>query len=217
MTTTTQIAYLGEISIRTGLPHEGWAGGLRYDGARDDVRHVAPTVVEHEDLPVTVRAGWGDRIGGINGDELPVWTTPDAAGLEAAAKADGSVRVYRRAGGHAYDTDERPEWLPAFERVVLQIRAAAAHAEATRPDVAAVCAGWRAVLARLDAENEAHARQWAADAAAIARKFRRARVLLGEQTVPGKVCVRSTRGNLLGYADCWDGRWRGTVERLRAA
>lgn len=49
----------------------------------------------------------------------------------------------------------------------------------------------------------------------IARKFRRAHVDVGEQTVPGKCCVRSARGKLLGYADVWNGSWLGTVEVFR--
>jgi predicted ribosome-associated RNA-binding protein Tma20 len=205
-----QISYLGEI-ISDGTCHGGWSGGICYDGRKVESRRVEPTVVELPDLPVVVHAGWGDR--GRSADELPVYTDPDANCI--VAEANGRrVRVAKHAPYGLFDTDQSPAWLPSFIAAVAAIRAAAAAAELDRPEVATVCAGYRAVLRGIDEAHRAHEAQWQQDVVRIARKFRRATVAIGEQTVPGKVCVRSTRGRLLGYADCWDGRWLGTIERI---
>ena len=95
-----------------------------------------------------------------------------------------------------------------------QIAAAWLADLAARADVAAVVENYRAtVLDALDREYAEHHKRWEADRASIAAIFRRKWVEIGEQTVPGKCCVRSSRGKLLGYADVWDGKWLGTVER----
>lgn len=218
MHTSTKISYLGEVVASTGLRHRG---GTRQIGGRfacvDDygapikMRGVSPLTVEHEPLPVAVHCGWGDRVGGVGAPELPVWTDPDADGVAAQSGRTGEVRVTCR----GYATDLRPGWVDVFARVVAVLRAAHAADIRDRSDVAEVCGEYAGIIAGIEAEYAAHARRWDADVLHIARKFRRARVVVGEQTVPGKCVVRSTRGNALGYAHVWDGRWLGTVKVCR--
>jgi hypothetical protein len=183
---------------------------IHYLERAPDGSPIPPTVASHRSLPVVVHAGWGDRT--ASADDLPVWTEPDAALIKAEASR-GEIRYYHTVRpGERYETTDRPAWADDFATVVQDIRAAAAAAERERPDVQQACASWYAVLADIDRQYARHEAHWAASARGIAKRFRRSRVVLGEQTVPGKVCVRSTRGNLLGYANVWDGEWLGTVE-----
>lgn len=217
-----KINYLSEIDTTTGRVHQGWANGVRYDLGRAATRKVESVLVDiGDDLPVAVHVSWGDR------DEsyrLPVWTDADDNGISmctpeprrdnTGCEIDGDNGGDVRARNQGYATDALPPWADAFRAVVARIRAAAAEAEATRPDVAAACEDYREVVRQIDREHARHYAQWSLDVRRIARAFRRARVEVGEQTVPGKCCVRSSRGKLLGYANIWNGAWRGTVERL---
>jgi hypothetical protein len=210
--TIAKINYLEEIEIETGRVHNGWAGGVRYDMRRVSTRKIDPVIVECAELPVSLHVGWGDR---DDAEQLPVWTDSDASGIEMESNKDGCKAYLRQDAFARYPTDE-PMWADAFRAAVARIRIAAAEAEATRPEVAAACESYRGIVREIAREHEQHYAQWSLDVQRIARKFRRARVQVGEQTVPGKCCVRSSRGKLLGYANVWDGRWLGTVERLAA-
>lgn len=204
------IEYLSEIEVATGRLHDGWAGGRRRDMTTVDVARVAPTVVT-VDVPEgtpQIRTGWGDR---DFPDALPVWASADGVTVEVAA--DGSTRCRHEMSCWGYPL---PAWSAAVVEAAAVIRAAAAGAERTRPDVAAALGWYRELNHQLDREHEAHRARWAAWRQQIARKFRRAWVSVDEQTVPGKCCVRSSRGKLLGYADVWNGEWLGTVERIAA-
>ena len=206
MTTTTQINYLGT-TAPDGSAHGGWQD-------RRPSTPVASTVVQlPEPLPVEgLRVGWGDRE--RSAAELPIWTTPDADGIELSSGRDG-VRAYRRVNAHdRYQVERMPAWAPAFLAACEAVRAAAQQAEETRQEVATVCADYRRTLRQIDEQTARHYARWEQDVAAIARRFRRATVVVGEQTVPGKCIVRSTRGRTLGYAHVWDGRWTGRVERV---
>lgn len=202
----THVSYLGCVTP-TGEVHAGF-GDHRTSIA------VRPTEVEIGDLlPVVIRCGYGDQE--ATAAETPVWTEPDADGVMMEASR-GTVRSYHRVGVCERYEAAAPEWAPAFILAVTIIREAAAQAESTQADVAAVCASYRRILDSIAREHAAHYARWDLDATRIARAFRRKSVQIGEQTVPGKVCVRSSRGNLLGYANCWDGRWLGSVERRTA-
>jgi hypothetical protein len=209
---TTTISYLDHVRVDTGVVHTGGerqVGGnfmpVDADGHVVSTRLVEPTVVDMSGIDVpdgcVVRAGWGDRV--KRGETPPVWV----ARLEMTPWApepipSGTVPASKLPVGLLDASRERvaAAWLADI---------------ASRADVASVVEHYRSsVLDELDRQYADHAARWEADLAAIAKAFRRASVQVGEQTVPGKCCVRSTRGKLLGYADVWDGQWRGTVERL---
>jgi hypothetical protein len=209
----TTIQYLDSVRVDTGLAHTGaerQIGGafvpVDATGFPVEVRRVEPTTVDlgQIDLPsgCSVQVGWGDRV--KRGETPPVWI----ARLEMTPYADHPIPAV------LVPEDELPDGLLAAcrERVAA---AWLADIEA-RPDVASVVEHYRSsVLDALDRQYETHRRQWDEDVRAIAQKFRRKWVEVGEQTVPGKCVVRSSRGNTLGYADVWDGRWLGTVQRIR--
>lgn len=97
------------------------------------------------------------------------------------------------------------------EHIVAQIRAA--WASDTRPDAVLARADYARLLGQVR-ERTARARQKSVEQTkAIAKKFRRAHVVLGDQSTPGTVSARSTRGTLLGYVNMWNGVWDGSVRR----
>lgn len=204
-----EIHYLGAVVIETGEATSGHDG--RYENGhffpRRPTRGVEPTVFDL-DAPTGVQkvfAGWGDRV--RRGATPPVWVD----------MIDGS-RVERRG-------ESKGLWVCGYSSTDAALDDMLAHLEAlvaeawqadiaSRADVAAVVEWYRAtVFDALDVQYAEHQRQWERDRAQIARLFRRRRVEVGEQTVPGKCVVRSSRGNTLGYADVWDGKWLGTIER----
>ncbi|MCK9567511.1 hypothetical protein M0R72_01015 [Candidatus Pacearchaeota archaeon] len=204
--TTVKIHYLGEIETATGKAHDGWTGGFKYNGHRVDVRRVEPTTLELDICPFTkLSVGWGDR--GASAADLAIWGETANGSVEYSAKHGLCINGY-------FVKDSVLE-LRAME-IHSAIVAAAQLAEETRPNVSAVCAQYRSILKSIAEEHERHYAQWKSNLPKIARKFRRKKVLVGEQTVPGKCCVRSVRGNLLGYVDIWNGKWLETVERITA-
>jgi hypothetical protein len=199
-----QISYLGRTAT-DGTAHGGGSD-------RRPSTPVAPVIVDlHVTLPVAVHVGWGDR---AEPDRLAVWTDADADGLTMEASADETRAWRRHDASTRYPADAEPTWAEAFRAAVAAIRAAARSAEVERADVRTVCDAYRAILRTMDREPAAHRSQWERDVQAIARRFRRARVVVGEQTVPGLCIVRSTRGTPLGYAHVWGGRWQGRVTRV---
>jgi hypothetical protein len=103
-----------------------------------------------------------------------------------------------------------------LEAIQTAVEAAWERDITEREDVRAVVEGYRrTVLDALDREYAVHEQQWATWGRQIAQKFRRKTVSIGEQTVPGKCVVRASSGRVLGYADVWDGKWLGTVERAQ--
>lgn len=205
---TAIIRYLDSVCA-DGTPHGGWTD-------RRPKVSVPPTLVAlTRPLPVEVHVGWGDR---EVSPDLPVWTSPDSDGISMSMGAERAwssarVEIWRHVGSDRYPHDTIPEWSPAFLSAVTEIREAAAIAERDRPDVQVVCAGYRRILRQIDEEHARHYAQWERDVAAIARRFRRSSVQVGEQTVPGLCVVRSTRGRTLGYAVVQDGRWTGQIKR----
>ncbi len=206
-----EIRYLGHVVAETGQahdPNDGRHVAGRYVPRRP-TRRVEPAVIEVE-VPAeieTVQVSWGDRVprGGI----------PSIYGhLTGGETYEISEQHGLRLDGY-FDVEEGLGELAQSIRALWAALAEAWRQDvATRPDAAAVVEHYRAsVLDALDRQYAEHRRRWEVDAAAIAKRFRRARVVLGEQTVPGLVCVRSTRGNLLGYAECWDGQWLGRIRR----
>ena len=171
-----------------------------------------PTIVGvdvHPNTP-TIHVGWGDR---VTDAPLVVYTDPDVNGICVEIK-DVTKVWHQLRSGERYETEARPDWIASVERAAVEIRQAAQESEKTREDVRASCEDYRAIVRRFEAETEQHYARWKTSAKQIARKFRRKRVLLGEQTVPGLSCVRSTRNNLLGYAHIWNGVWQGTIQWL---
>jgi hypothetical protein len=205
---TVSISYLDAIEVDSGKPAKHGDG--RYVNGlfvpRVPTRAVEPTtltVAALDDRIATIEASWGDRV--ERGESPRVYgTLTDGAAYQIL---DGQLRV----GG--YDVED-VALLAAVLDAQRQVSAAWLAAIADRPDVAAVVEQYRVRLDALDRAEAEHRERWARDCIAIARRFRRASVQVGEQTVPGKCCVRSARGTLLGYADVWDGRWLGTVERV---
>ena len=179
-------------------------GYLGMDGSTEVLDPTVLVVWCPDDRIETIQATWGDRV--ARGQAPSTYGT----------LADGTAwETYRDGGGlrlNGYPaTDET--LLDAIMHTRAQVETAWLAAIADRPDVAAAVEGYRVLLDRMDARDAAHRARWERDVAAIARKFRRRSVVVGEQTVPGKCCVRSARGKLLGYAHVWDGAWLGTVER----
>jgi hypothetical protein len=173
--------------------------------------HTVPSplnvmLIEH-DVP-QIHVGWGDR---DSGDGVDVWTVADSQGVAMSTRGGAFVAV---AGGVRYPAEMRPAWADAFDRAVVEIRSAIQADRISRPEVEATCAAYDKIIADMRAEHAAHYRQWDRDVVAIAKLFRRRKVHVGEQTVPGKCVVRSTRGNTLGYAHVWDGKFLGTVEKV---
>lgn len=175
---------------------------------RVPTRAVEPTIVSVEvsdDRIATIQPSWGDRVA-RNKTPCVYGTLTNGTSWELGE--DDALRL----GGYVETVEPL---LAAIRDAHRQVADAWRAAIASRPDVAAVVEDYRAtVLDRLDREYAAHLAQWETDTAAIARKFRRQWVQVGEQTVPGKCCVRGAKGTLLGYANVWDGRWLGTVERI---
>lgn len=207
---TCSIGYLTPVEIESGraAKHgDGHYANGRFI-PRVPTRAVEPTsitVAVSDDRIATINASWGDR---IKRGETPSTYGTLIDGTRWETYQDGSLRL----NGYSADDDAL---LAAIRDTRRQVADAWLAAIASRPDVAAVVEHYRAtVLDRLDTEYAAHLAQWETDVVAIARKFRRKWVQVGEQTVPGKCCVRSSRGNLLGYANVWDGKWLGTVERV---
>lgn len=165
--------------------------------------------IEVDTRIATVTCMWADRID--RGDE------PAAYGLLSDGRrweCGGLTRVSAPGAWDVYDCTD-PDLAAALRAARAAVAAAWRADVEARPEAAAALEGYRVnVLDALDRQYAAHNARWDRDLQAIARKFRRAHVQVGEQTVPGKCCVRSARGKLLGYADVWDGRWLGTVERL---
>lgn len=202
---TARISYLGTVTT-DGTAHGGWQD-------RRQSIPVAPVEVQLPDtLPVAVSVGWGDR---ERDADLAVWTSPDADGVSMSMDrgSAGRIHVWRHHGADRYSHDTLPAWSPAFLAAVTAVREAAARAEVDRPEVRTVCESYRRILGQIDAQHEAHRRQWERDVATIARMFRRERVEVGEQTVPGLCVVRSVSGTTLGYAEVWDGRFLGRIRR----
>lgn len=175
-----------------------------------------PIVVE---TGLALSASWGDRVSRQQ-DGPGVYGEVDGLMVECVSPGPWwepgpvEVRGFRRCGHDRY-----PEELPA--ELAEQVRAtrdavvtAWKQAVETDPVVAEAVEAYRQILDGILEHGRAHEAQWQRDALAIAKAFRRKTICLGEQTVPGKICVRSARGNLLGYADCWDGHWQGTIERI---
>lgn len=205
--TTATIRYLGSVTT-DGAYHQGWQD-------RRPSIPVAPTVVPLPTaMPVAVHVGWGDR---ERDAALPVYTDPDEHGISMSFSRTGGdpdrVHVWIHTPGGRYEHHTLPEWSPAFLAAVTVIREAAQVAEDTRPEVATVCAAYRAILAGIDAQLERHERQWDTWRREIARRLRRKSIQVGEQTVRGLCIVRSSRGTPLAYAEVWDGRWTGRLRR----
>jgi hypothetical protein len=176
------------------------------------------------ETPVRVSTGWGDR---DPGGTIPVFISfseGDDWSPETGRKCnwDGRTSVrqlwsveysgergYRSSGDVPEELNEAT--MVECHRLVNEALTAAIENDS---EVAAAVESYAEIVRSIKAEHEQHYAQWALDIIAIAKKFRRKFVQLGEQTVPGKVMVRSSRGRTLGYADCWDGRWLGTVERV---
>lgn len=164
------------------------------------------------ETPIQVSIGWGDRAAGTQGDMLPVWATIDD--IQVTVDGTGAAKAARKVNSDWYSC-KLPHCAGDVIAAHRAVNDAAATAERDNPAIAAACAGFRAIVARILQEHDENLRMWRdVWTPALARKFRRQSVEIGEQTVPGKRCVRSARGKLLGYAECWDGRWLGTIERL---
>ena len=197
-----QIRYLSTVRVDTGRPHTGadrQIGGrvvpVDDQGYEVPTRCVDPTEVDLIGIAIPdgieVRVGWGDRV--KRGETPPVWVSADGKTISEAELPEGLLDTIRARVAEAWHADIE-----------------------TREDVASAVEDYRAsVLDVISLGYAAHAARWARDCARIAKKFRRARVVVGEQTIPGKCVVRSTRGRTLGYADVWDGVWQGTVEQVR--
>ena len=187
---------------------------IRFLDTPETITVVAP-------LPLTV--SWGDRVSRT--DEGPHvygslvgadYGTPDDLRVEAGQLGDWwarnpvMVRASRDGYGAELTVEQREEVLATYEAV----RTAWQQGVRENPAIAEAVEGCRKIQDSILADHEAHDARWERDVQTIAQMFRRRSVVLGEQTVPGRVCVRSTRGTLLGYADVWDGAWKGTVERI---
>jgi hypothetical protein len=169
-----------------------------------DTKHTVAVEVEVPGL----RVGWGDRRSdAAAAEQLPVWTEQ--------YQLRGDTLLERGSDGHLYEAEDQSHPMRA---ALLAARAAVSRAadaaERADPEIAEAVARYASLMRGIDAEYEEHAQRWNLDVCRIAAAFRRKSVEIGEQTVPGKVCVRSRTGRLLGYADVWDGRWLGTVERI---
>ena len=169
--------------------------------------------------PISLSVSWGDRVSrqktapsvfGSIGDGVEV-TVGELGHWWVASPV--TVRGYVRiSSGGSADLTERQhaDALATYTAVATAWR----EALRTDPEIAAAVEQYRKILDRIERDHDEHYRQWTKDVGSIAAKFRRRRVSVDEQTVPGKCCVRSTRGNLLGYALIQDGRWTGRVEKL---
>lgn len=168
-----------------------------------------PKTVEVEVPLDGLRVGYGDRRSTADASgPLPVYT----ADFELTAKLE--LRQRGADGAHYFVEPGHPMRAELL-RVRDLVSAAADEAERTDPEIAEAVGRYAVIIRKIDAAHTAHRLSWEQDAKSIAKLFGRGSVQLGEETVPGKVCVRSSRGTLLGYADCWDGRWLGTVETRR--
>jgi hypothetical protein len=206
---TVSIDYLDQVEVESGNAARPGDGYLRHGRVipRVPTRAVEPTLVTVEvsdDRIATIRASWGDR---VKRGETPSTYGTLTDGTTYDTYADGSLRL----GGRPATDDAL---LAAIRDTRRQVAEAWLAAIATRPDVAAVVEDYRRGLDEMYRTFDAHYAQWATAIQLIAHKFRRKKVYIGEQTVPGKCCVRSARGALLGYAYVQDGQWLGTVERV---
>ena len=182
-------------------------------------RGVAPIEVE---TPLALDVSWGDRVsrtqegpnvyGSIAG--LPYGTRGDLRVEVGPECRWESGPVVVRASIDNYGAEASPEQHAMALETHRLVVAAWQRALVERPDVTAAVEDYRRTLDSIERQYADLYARWRVDAAAIARAFRRARVEIGEQTVPGKVVVRSSRGKILGYANVWDGVWLGTVTRV---
>jgi hypothetical protein len=158
-----------------------------------------------------LRVGWGDRRSDAAASEpLPVWTEQHQLRWDVLLERGTDGRLYEAA-------DQNHPMREALLRARKTVSRAADVAERADPEIAEAVARYAELMREIDAEladDAEYEKRRRVDAMGIARAFRRASVKIGEQTVPGKACVRSNRGKLLGYADVWDCRWLGTVERI---
>jgi hypothetical protein len=180
------------------------------------------------DTPLALFVSWGDRVSrsqsgpSVYGPlERSQHGTPSALCCEAGELGDWwsrpevQVRGYRHAtDGHSYTAELTDEQRAAALATYHAVAAAWRQAVATDPEIAAAVEAHRQIQDSILADHAAYNERWEIDLAHIAQKFGRNSVSVGEQTVPGKCCVRSARGKLLGYAHVRDGRWLGTVERI---
>lgn len=184
-----KIEYLSSIIIETGEVADPHRDFYFSDGTPiRPVARVSPTVIDIDDdlIPANLQlnVSWGDRV--ERGGYPTTWLSRD--GLQIRENIPQVVIDAIRAA-----------WLADIE---------------TRPDVMTAVEHYRQILDVIDREYRHNEQRWNRDCETIAKKFRRKWVEVGEQTVPGKCCVRSLRGKLLGYADVWDGRWMGTIEKF---
>lgn len=173
--------------------------------------------------PLALDVSWGDRVSRTQ-DGPTVFGS--VSGAPDGTAGDLRVEVGQR--GHwwerqevtvrgtidGYDAplteEQRAAALATYHAVASAWRAALA----SDPEIAETVEAYRRIEDGIDAAWIRCREQWERDAQQIAQLFRRVSVEIGEQTVPGKCCVRSRRGKLLGYAHVWDGRWMGTIERI---
>lgn len=175
------------------------------------------------ETPVSLSISWGDRVsryqnGPIVYGSLAGASYGTADDLYVSAGQRGhwweknKVSVYAKVNGYAADiTDaQRAAVVATYEAVAAAWRAAVE----SDPEIAGVVEAYRVRQDQISSSHVESSQQWDIDVPHIAKLFRRRSVSVEKQTVPGRCCVRSCRGRLLGYAHVRDGQWIGTVEKL---
>lgn len=171
------------------------------------------------EVPVAdARCGYGDRP-----DEKQAWRVAvytETASLHDYEAPDGPTLWTVRNG--AYFIVDPLKWTPAEHLLRDQLKVASDIATAAvtdaclaDPEIAEAVARYEKVCRDIDRKYAIQQAQWTKDVKKIAKAFRRKTVTVGEQSVPGKSVVRSSTGAVLGYANVWNGRWLGSVEKLR--
>lgn len=167
-----------------------------------EIRYLGTKATVVVAVPVDgLQVGWGDRRDGL----LSVWT-PQYEVYE------GRLRK-RNSDGNLYDCNNEPEVLKQLLECQRIVSAAADLAEKENPDIAAAVASYAAIRENIKVAIQRCRVQRTMDEQRIAKAFGHTTVRVGEQVVPGKNCVRNIQGTILGYADCRDGQWLGTIER----
>jgi len=182
------------------------------------IRYLDVAVVIEAETPLPLRAGWGDRVSRQEDGPCVYGDIQDEAGalyVEAGQRGEWWERqpVTLRATRGGYETTISEELRAAVLATHAAVVDAWQRALEAHPEIAAAVEAFRGIEDRILRDHDAHQARWARDVRVIARRFRRAWVEVGEQTVPGRCCVRGRRGALLGYAMIQDGVWTGEVVR----
>lgn len=202
-----EINYLADFEVATGnlynsQEYPGWWG-------RIEIRKIPTTIIEMELPPEVpqIYVGWGDY--GYTPDDLAIWAR------DPTTKGDVILAIRKNDKDRLHAETTEADWLtPDLKKqIVSTIKAKALEAAEKNPDIQKAVAFYAALWENMNKEYKDHIAGCEAGNTAIAKKFHRKHVEVGEQTVPGLCVVRSSRGKTLGYASMQDGRWTGKIQR----